>query len=102
MGEPSSERSDTSGASQAKKNEPGVQDTTEEGALVGNINCASGDASPLGGLVGNITKALEDAAPWPSANSGASAAGRFENTEPNSLPSVSQDERPPEIGRAHV
>lgn len=145
IGEPSS---DTSGASQAKNHEPDVlgqqpndQDTTEEDAPVGNINRASGDASPLVGLeasentepnsgssarkdeglaeyrpqsdardapkddilVRNVNKALEDAAPWSSANSGASdqpdfpgpAAGGFENTEPDSVPSVRKDEKPP-------
>jgi hypothetical protein len=75
QGEPSPERSDTSGASQAKNHEPDVlgqhpndQDTTEEDALVGNINRASGDASLLASLEAS------------------------ENTEPNSGSSARKDE----------
>lgn len=55
-------------------------------------------------IVGNITQALAEAVPLPSANAGASsqpvfpgpAAGGFDNTEPGSVPSVSEDETTPE------
>jgi Heterokaryon incompatibility protein (HET) len=95
--EPSSERSDLSGepnsGSSARKDEGLAEDgprSDDRGATGNDI------------LVENITKALEDATPRPSSNLGTRdqpdfpgpAAGGFENTEPDSVPSARKDEPP--------
>ena len=76
--EPSSERSDTSGANQAKDYEP------DGPAQQPNARDATEDDI----LVENITKALEDAAPRPSANSGASDQPDLPKAEPQPVSSV--------------